>query len=61
MILETFQADARRPEKAEGTILRNTFGETCTGDAFHASWATAFDRAKLAIPICTSTICEEQP
>jgi integrase len=39
--------DARRPEKAEGTILRNTFGQPWTSDGFRASWGTAFDRAKL--------------
>jgi integrase len=39
--------DTRRPDKAEGTILRNTFGKTWTGDGFRASWGTAFDRAKL--------------
>jgi integrase len=39
--------DARRPEKPEGTILRNTFGKTWTSDGFRASWSTAFDRAKL--------------
>jgi integrase len=39
--------DARRPEKAEGTILRNTFGQSWTSDGFRASWGTAFDRAKL--------------
>ncbi|MDB5609829.1 MAG: hypothetical protein JWP25_6729 [Bradyrhizobium sp.] len=39
--------DARRPEKAEGTILRNTFGESWTSDGFRASWGKAFDRAKL--------------
>lgn len=39
--------DARRPERAEGTILRNTFGETWTSDGFRASWGTAFHRAKL--------------
>jgi integrase len=39
--------DARRPEKAEGPILRNTFGEPWTGDGFRASWGKAFDRAKL--------------
>jgi integrase len=39
--------DARRPERAEGPILRNTFGDPCTGDGFRASWAKAFDRAKL--------------
>ena len=39
--------DARRPEKAEGAILRNTFGETWTSDGFRASWGKAFDRAKL--------------
>jgi integrase len=39
--------DARRPEKAEGPILRNTFGESWTGDGFRASWGKAFERAKL--------------
>jgi integrase len=39
--------DARRPERAEGPILRNTFGDPWTGDGFRASWAKAFDRAKL--------------
>jgi len=39
--------DARRPEKAEGPILRNTFGEPWTSDGFRASWGKAFDRAKL--------------
>jgi integrase len=40
--------DARKPEKAEGTILRNTFGRQWTSDGFRASWGKAFDRAKLA-------------
>ena len=39
--------DARRPEKAEGPILRNTFGEPWTSDGFRTSWGKAFDRAKL--------------
>jgi len=39
--------DARRPEKAEGAILRNTYGNPWTSDGFRASWGTAFDRAKL--------------
>ena len=39
--------DARRPEKADGPILRNSFGEAWTGDGFRASWGKAFDRAKL--------------
>ena len=39
--------DARRPEKAEGPILRNTFGEAWISDGFRASWGKAFDRAKL--------------
>jgi integrase len=39
--------DARRPEKAEGAILRNTFGEPWTSDGFRASWGKAFERAKL--------------
>jgi integrase len=40
--------DARRPEKPEGTILRNTFGNARTSDGFRSSWSTAFDRAKLS-------------
>jgi integrase len=39
--------DARRPEKAEGPILRNTFGDAWTSDGFRASWGKAFDKAKL--------------
>jgi len=39
--------DARRPEKAEGAILRNTFDEQWTSDGFRASWGKAFDKAKL--------------
>jgi integrase len=39
--------DTRRPENAEGTILRNTFGQPWTSDGFRASWGTAIDRAKL--------------
>jgi integrase len=39
--------DARRPEKPEGAILRNTFGEPWTGDGFRASWGKAFDKANL--------------
>jgi integrase len=39
--------DTRRPEKAEGPILRNTFGDAWTSDGFRASWGKAFDRAKL--------------
>lgn len=39
--------DARRPDKADGAILRNTFGVAWTGDGFRASWSKAFDRAKL--------------
>jgi integrase len=39
--------DARRPEKPEGTILRNTFGEPWTSDGFKTSWGKAVVRAKL--------------
>jgi integrase len=39
--------DACRPENAEGTILRNSFGEAWTSDGFRASWGKAFDKAKL--------------
>jgi integrase len=38
--------DSRRPQSADGTILRNTFGEPWTSDGFRASWSTAFERAK---------------
>ncbi|QUS39048.1 integrase [Tardiphaga alba] len=40
--------DARRPEKPEGTILRNTFGASWTEDGFRTSWGKAFDKAHLA-------------
>ncbi|MDB5620170.1 tyrosine-type recombinase/integrase [Tardiphaga sp.] len=39
--------DARRPDGADGPILRNTFGEPWTSDGFRASWGEAFDRANL--------------
>jgi integrase len=39
--------DARRPEKADGPILRNSYGEPWTSDGFRASWGKAFDKAKL--------------
>src|SRR5262249_8481304 len=39
--------DARQPEKPEGAILRNTYGEAWTSDGFRASWGKAFERAKL--------------
>jgi integrase len=39
--------DTRRPEKLEGPILRNTFGDAWTSDGFRTSWGKAFDRAKL--------------
>jgi integrase len=39
--------DARRPDKPEGTILRNTHGKAWTSDGFRASWGKAFDRAGL--------------
>lgn len=40
--------DARRPDKPEGSILRNTFGHQWTSDGFRASWGKAFTKAKLA-------------
>lgn len=40
--------DARRPAKADGAILRNTFGEPWTSDGFRTSWGKVFDRANLA-------------
>jgi integrase len=39
--------DARRPENADGPILRNSLGEPWTSDGFRASWGKAFDKAKL--------------
>jgi integrase len=39
--------DSRKPEKAEGAILRNTFGEPWTTDGFKTSWGKACDRAGL--------------
>jgi integrase len=39
--------DGWRPEKAEGPILRNTFGKPWTADGFKTSWGKAFDRAGL--------------
>jgi integrase len=39
---------ARKPEKAEGAILRNTFGDPWTSDGFRASWGKAVEKAKLS-------------
>jgi integrase len=39
--------DSRRPEKPEGAILRNTFGDAWTSDGFRTSWGKAFDRSGL--------------
>jgi integrase len=39
--------DSRRPEKSEGAILRNTFGEPRTSDGLRTSWDKAFNRAEL--------------
>jgi len=39
--------DARRSERGDGVILRNSFGEPWTSDGFRASWSKAFDNAKL--------------
>lgn len=39
--------DARRPEKPEGAILRNSRGAAWTGDGFRASWGKAVDKAEL--------------
>jgi integrase len=40
--------DARKPTKADGAILLNTFGKQWTGDGFRASWGKACDKAKLS-------------
>lgn len=39
--------DARRPEKADGQILRNTRGEPWTEDGFRTSWGKACTRAGI--------------
>src|SRR5271156_1760670 len=39
--------DSCRPEKAEGTILRNSRGAPWTGDGFRTSWGRATTRAGL--------------
>jgi integrase len=39
--------DATRPKKAEGAILRNTFGDPWTADCFKTSWGKAVQRAKI--------------
>jgi integrase len=39
--------DALRPEKPEGEILRNSYGEPWTGDGFRTSWGKACDTAGI--------------
>lgn len=39
--------DARRPDKPEGAILRNTFGNAWTSDGLRSSWDKAFVRSTL--------------
>jgi integrase len=39
--------DSCRPEKADGTILRNSRGDPWTGDGFRTSWGKATSRAGL--------------
>lgn len=39
--------DSCRPEKADGTILRNSRGAAWTGDGFRTSWGKATTRAGL--------------
>lgn len=39
--------DARRPERADGPILRNTYGEPWTEDGFRTSWGKATIKAGL--------------
>lgn len=39
--------DARRPEKAEGAILRNTRGQPWTEDGFRTSWGKACTKAGI--------------
>lgn len=41
------ELDSRRPAKPEGAILRNTRGDTWTGDGFRTSWGKAQTRAGL--------------
>ncbi|WP_143197934.1 hypothetical protein [Bradyrhizobium sp. AS23.2] len=49
--------DARRPEKAEGPILRNSYGEPWTSDGFRSSWAKRSIGPTLVTTICIFTIC----
>lgn len=39
--------DARKPEKAQGTILRNSRGQPWTSDGFKTSWGKAAAKAAL--------------
>jgi integrase len=39
--------DARRPEKADGTILRNSYGKPWTSDGLRSSWGMATTKADL--------------
>jgi integrase len=39
--------DAHRPAKPDGTVLRNSYGESWTGDGFRISWGKAVERAGL--------------
>lgn len=41
------ELDARRPDKVEGAILRNTRDKAWTGDGFRTSWGKTHARAKL--------------
>lgn len=41
------ELDSRRPEKPEGTILRNTRGDAWTSDGFRSSWSAVHTRAGL--------------
>jgi integrase len=49
---------ARRPDKPEGAILRNTFGEPWTSDGFRTSWGKAFERAGQGDEDLHSMICD---
>jgi integrase len=49
--------DARKPEKAEGPILRNAFGEPWTADGFKTSWGRRLTGQGSKTRTFTSTTC----
>jgi hypothetical protein len=53
--------DSRRPEKAEGAILRNTFGEPWTSDGFRTRGTRRSGVPVSATRTCTSMTCAGPP